>query len=37
MADDLTGIVESSEAERLATEPTFALLCGHYGGVDERV
>ena len=26
-----------AEAERLALEPTIALLCGHYGGVDERV
>ena len=26
-----------AEAERLALEPTLALLCGHYGGVDERV
>ncbi|MBI4339959.1 MAG: tRNA (guanosine(37)-N1)-methyltransferase TrmD [Chloroflexi bacterium] len=24
-------------AQRLAQFPTFALLCGHYGGVDERV
>jgi len=26
-----------AEAERLAAEPAIALLCGHYGGVDERV
>ena len=26
-----------ADAQRLASEPTFALLCGHYGGVDERV
>ncbi|MBI4201392.1 MAG: tRNA (guanosine(37)-N1)-methyltransferase TrmD [Chloroflexi bacterium] len=25
------------EAERLAALPAFALLCGHYGGVDERI
>ena len=25
------------EAQRLAAEPVFGLLCGHYGGVDERV
>ncbi len=25
------------EAERLAKEPTIALICGHYGGVDERI
>ncbi|MBI4200712.1 MAG: tRNA (guanosine(37)-N1)-methyltransferase TrmD [Chloroflexi bacterium] len=26
-----------AEAQRLARMPAFALLCGHYGGVDERV
>ncbi len=26
-----------ADAERLAGLPTFALLCGHYGGVDERI
>ncbi|MBI4199976.1 MAG: tRNA (guanosine(37)-N1)-methyltransferase TrmD [Chloroflexi bacterium] len=26
-----------AEAQRLAREPAVALLCGHYGGVDERI
>ncbi|MCZ6614876.1 MAG: tRNA (guanosine(37)-N1)-methyltransferase TrmD, partial [Chloroflexi bacterium] len=26
-----------AEAQRLATEPTVALICGHYQGVDERI
>ncbi len=26
-----------AHAQRLASAPAFALLCGHYGGVDERV
>lgn len=26
-----------TDAERLAALPQFALLCGHYGGVDERI
>ena len=30
-------LFSQADAERLALEPTFALLCGHYGGVDERV
>ncbi|MEE8442415.1 MAG: tRNA (guanosine(37)-N1)-methyltransferase TrmD [Dehalococcoidia bacterium] len=30
-------LFRQAEAERLAAEPAFALLCGHYGGVDERV
>ena len=25
------------EAQRLAAEPTLALICGHYQGVDERI
>ena len=29
--------LRQADAERLAAEPAFALLCGHYGGVDERV
>ena len=30
-------VFSQGEAERLAKEPTYALLCGHYGGVDERI
>ena len=26
-----------AEAQRLSEEPAFALICGHYGGVDERI
>ncbi|MBI4197872.1 MAG: tRNA (guanosine(37)-N1)-methyltransferase TrmD [Chloroflexi bacterium] len=28
---------QQKDAERLAQFPAFALLCGHYGGVDERI
>ena len=30
-------VFRQAEAERLAKEPTIALICGHYGGVDERI
>lgn len=30
-------VFRQAEAERLAEEPTIALICGHYGGVDERI
>ena len=30
-------LFQQQQAERLAKEPTIALICGHYGGVDERI
>ncbi|MBI4313099.1 MAG: tRNA (guanosine(37)-N1)-methyltransferase TrmD [Chloroflexi bacterium] len=30
-------VFAQSDAQRLAELPAFALLCGHYGGVDERI